>query len=500
MATIPVPGLKVPFGLKDKKLYSPIEILGVGLACGCFCPGCGTQLIVREGSKRRHFSHFGAPASNHCVESAIHRAAIQVLLEANWIQVPEMTIEATVPTRTGPDHSGSQIMSFARIIRFDTSDSEVHIKISDEIAIRPDVVGYRKGRQLLVEMFFRHAVDEDKRSKLTSLGMPAIEIDLSDFELGEGFDAIRQRVLEDTAYKEWLIYPGENEARSALLMRLTAEAAAFDDHAERIAASRKKRLEDERAARVKRLENHIHRRTEELARKARAQQAYRETSLAEKEERFRIALKLPQEWPRHLNIANTNSNAIDAPLHIWQTSLFQKFIFEKSLEDFTFDMAQAISWVRERFGSPANSTSDLREAVRQFLAYVGGCGFIDRTYNPYGEDFFKILHNELMPPPRVEKRKPVQTTLRIDTGAVFRGNITGRDWVWEKTWPQYGVAMKVATKWLCRNRAEYMEIIRSLYETNVRPMDPRTFAEGRVKNGLSAREIIELLVDAGLAQ
>jgi hypothetical protein len=71
--------------------------------------------------------------------------------------------------------------------------------------VRPDVVGYRGTRALLLEVFVTHQVDADKIAKLAALGLPVLEINLSDLpSLGVklGLEAVREHVIEGTACKE----------------------------------------------------------------------------------------------------------------------------------------------------------------------------------------------------------------------------------------------------------------------------------------------------------
>lgn len=209
MTKTPASGFRVPFGCRNGVLFAPADVAASGLACACFCPGCGAALILRQGMKRRHFAHHRVQGSAHCVESAIHAAAIQVLLEANWMQVPEKYVSASVPTKSGVDHRKFQTIRPARVIRFDRSRKELTFSEQNGRSIRADVVGFRGERQMIVEMCFKHAVDEEKKAFLRQLGLPAIEIVLSDLDFDSGFDAIRTRVLEETGYKEWLFHPGE---------------------------------------------------------------------------------------------------------------------------------------------------------------------------------------------------------------------------------------------------------------------------------------------------
>lgn len=64
--------------------------------------------------------------------------------------------------------------------------------------------------------------DVDKRAKLRALGLPALEIGLSDLDPGDGFAPLIQRVIEDRVFKEWLVYPAASEREAALRTRLAA--------------------------------------------------------------------------------------------------------------------------------------------------------------------------------------------------------------------------------------------------------------------------------------
>lgn len=486
-------GLKVPFGRKDDCLYAPAEVAESGLACGCICPGCGAPLLIREGSKRRHFAHYRAPGSNHCVESAVHQAAIQVLLEAKWIRVPVMTVSATIRTKAGLSHHGTHLMAQERIIRFDTVAAEVPIEVADAMFVRPDAVGYRNDRQMLVEMHFRHEVDQDKRSKLERLGSPVIEVDLSDLDVHAGFDAIRMRVLEETAYKKWLVYPGEAQAKAALLERLQQESDAIDEkhrRAEMAAQRKQQQREQERLDRQRRI--------------AQAHEHYRNLPPAVKEQRLRADLGIGQTWPRYLRLANEHNRAIDGLPHLWQASLFQRFIFRKPSHAYTFNLGEAVLWVHNRFGMQSGSIADGRETIRKFLAYLGGCGFIKRIYNHYGDDLYTVLHNQLQPLGRREdepaQRQPSRADRRLAAGRALQGSANFRNLQWAAEWPSYEDAMKAATKWISMYRDHYVEIVERLYAFPARLGGPSDFAQMMEERGIPAKDTLSFLIEARLAQ
>src|ERR1019366_6536700 len=79
---------KIPFGLRDGRLLQPDEV-SRGLACNCVCPGCGSRLVAHHGEKKvKHFVHYVTADCINGYESAIHKAAKQVLLQSKQILVP----------------------------------------------------------------------------------------------------------------------------------------------------------------------------------------------------------------------------------------------------------------------------------------------------------------------------------------------------------------------------------------------------------------------------
>lgn len=86
---------KVPFGLKDGKLYEPSQVQR-GKACDCICPSCNKPLVSKQGSiNKDHFSH---AVNNSCQtgrETAIHLAAKQIIFETKNVYLPSIEIEGS---------------------------------------------------------------------------------------------------------------------------------------------------------------------------------------------------------------------------------------------------------------------------------------------------------------------------------------------------------------------------------------------------------------------
>lgn len=476
--------LRVPFGRRNGVLVAPADVEETGLACACTCPGCGADLIIRQGKKRRHFAHYRAVGSAHCVESAIHGAAIQVLLESNWLQVPEKFVSAGMMTEAGYRHAKFKVVKPARKIRFDSCRREQTFYGPNGRTIRADVVGFRAERQMLVEMCFTHAVDEKKLETIRAIGLPAIEINLFDLDLDAGFDGVRQRVLEDTVFKEWLFHPGEDEALAKLQTELEDEVTAIN------AAHRAKQAKEEaqRQAREARQEARRHEVQAVLER-------YRALPVQEKEQRLREQLGITGSWPRHLQVLNAKNDAIAAAPRIWQASVFNRFIFKKPLEDYTFTLHQALHWVLDRFGSRPGTNLSASSAVQSFLSYLKGCGYLERHYNPYGSDYYRIRYNGLMPPPRTIGKETARFTSSLAAPSPIA--VLSLDWL--PVWPEYNAAMKVATSRPYGGDA-CVTILTILYRAHLRPESPNALARELAARGVPAQVTLAFLLDAGFAR
>jgi hypothetical protein len=68
----------------------------------------------------------------------------------------------------------------------------------------PDILAYRGGRPLMIEIYVTHAVDEIKLKRIRDLHISAIEIDLSGACRDFSPESLSNAVIEGTANKKWL--------------------------------------------------------------------------------------------------------------------------------------------------------------------------------------------------------------------------------------------------------------------------------------------------------
>ena len=180
------------FGLWDGETLIHISRAERGLACQCLCLVCGEPLIARLGEERvHHFAHESNRSDcNASFESAIHRFAKEVILEARRLQVPGPK---------GPEGFEGK----PRLLEFDRIELEASFG-----EIRPDLLCYYGVERYFIEIAYTHAVDLIKAHTIQALRIPALEIDLSGFTPANfDVDDVRTAILESLETKHWIYAP-----------------------------------------------------------------------------------------------------------------------------------------------------------------------------------------------------------------------------------------------------------------------------------------------------
>ncbi|MFC5550286.1 hypothetical protein [Massilia aerilata] len=470
-------GLKVPFGRKGDELFAPSAALPTGLDCQCICPGCGAKLILKQGSRRRHFAHHNAPGSDQCVESAIHAAAKQVLIECGGLLVPEVSFYISAAAQDGQMLHEQEVLSTQRRIRFDHAAAEV--TIGD---IRPDVVGYRGERQLLVEMFFRHRVDEEKRDKLKRLGFPALEIDLSDLDPLEGFEAVKERVIESVHYKEWLVYPRSDEHLAYLKNKLQARVdSANEAHQAELERRKKER------AKLARLES---------ARKVAnvdVDTAFSNWTPDEQDAWLREQLGLTDAIPAFLSRGAYPQSVITVPAFIFQASIFERFIY-RSKEGTKLTADTIYPCLRRRFKLPPQDGMLQRLAINLYLRYLATARIL---YEERGKRFgpFYVEHNEVSLPLHTAFETQYDGEPLLSDQA--RGSGPRRRW--NAGWPRWRAVLEEAQEVLAGSphRDVLLDALDNLSAMNS-PASPHHWAEPLVKRDVPLEACFDLLSRVGL--
>jgi hypothetical protein len=168
--------MKNPYGLKDGRPVS-VEDVARGLACGCICPCCSHRLEAHKGELKSHyFAHDDGGECSHAYQTALHILAKDVLAESKRLVLPPLLLY--------PDAGlGGWLMRkpFGRVVVPNYTVVEAdEVRLEHAIGdVIPDIVFRIRDRILLIEIYVTHAVDSEKRKKIESLGLGAVEYDFS---------------------------------------------------------------------------------------------------------------------------------------------------------------------------------------------------------------------------------------------------------------------------------------------------------------------------------
>jgi hypothetical protein len=184
--------IKLPLGLKEGRITHISEV-SRGLLCGCVCPGCHKPLVAKKGRiTTHHFAHFNTADCGSAIETALHRAAKDIIYEHKKIAVPPIEI---------PWNSFGDSMQIASEQLHDITSAVLEHKTGN---IVPDIVVTVASSQLLIEIRVTHKVDENKAKKIQELRIPTIEIDLSSQNRTFALDELAQTIIFDISNKRWI--------------------------------------------------------------------------------------------------------------------------------------------------------------------------------------------------------------------------------------------------------------------------------------------------------
>lgn len=217
---------KIPFGLKDGRMVH-VESVLPGKDCGCVCVECGQPLVASNKVPRvvaKYFRHDSGADCPGGYESAIHRAAKEVLLRLKRVSLPGRRERVRLTARDGKE--------FERIVeikpRSVTADEAWEELWQD--GMRPDVV-YKVGERILyLEILVSHAVDQEKQAQIRERNIAALEIDLSDLPRSALADmaGFERRVCASFSSRDWLHFPKFEERLLAARQELEQEKAAYE--------------------------------------------------------------------------------------------------------------------------------------------------------------------------------------------------------------------------------------------------------------------------------
>lgn len=201
-------------------LMVDITMVERGLACDCVCDKCGATLQAKKGPKNRHhFAHHvdGQPRGT-CDggrESALHKAAIQIIADWKYIELPDYRVREGGFEELLPG-------GLFQITRSEKPDARESRMLRTKGSAHPDVILHSPDEEVIwCEVKVTHAVDEAKKAKLKKEGVPTLEFDLSRMHQSGGWtlDTLKRALREENGIRSWAFHPEGEKLRQSLRKR-----------------------------------------------------------------------------------------------------------------------------------------------------------------------------------------------------------------------------------------------------------------------------------------
>lgn len=326
---------KIPFGLLNGRMVTPAEVPR-GLACGCVCAECGGRLIAKHPTSNivKHFSHYHSESCAKGFETALHKAAKQVLLDKKMVLLPSVSASAYRRDDISRIYVEVPKSIPSRMIELDSVVDEAR----GYEGIIPDIVATVGNKLLLIEIAVTHFVDQEKLDKLKALGLATLEIDLSESPEVPTMEDIERLVIYTGWNRDWLVNPKQKQLEEVANIEAEARYKAS------VAAAEAQRKERE----------------EEL-------QRYRKLADREKFEfELRGVTIHPERLARIIGHKDKCDFSIVASPRTWQLAIYKRFVYKLGSWD-TFNASEVYDWISKRF--VLKETDDFKDAPKIAIHY-----------------------------------------------------------------------------------------------------------------------------------
>lgn len=180
-----------------------------GIGCNCVCLCCGAKLVAKNKGEERiaHFAHEGmTPGSGeHCAEGVIHKVAKEIIMAEKRLKLP-----------SGDLLTGSALGQEEVTFKGVTLEYRLQVGTTQEEIVVDCFGSDSPLGNMIIEVVVHHGVNEEKRRRIEALGIPAMQIDLSDsIHQAWTYQRLREEVLNCIARREW-IHPPATKAPCAV--------------------------------------------------------------------------------------------------------------------------------------------------------------------------------------------------------------------------------------------------------------------------------------------
>ncbi|WP_329045998.1 hypothetical protein [Pseudomonas aeruginosa] len=270
-------GNLIPFGMRDGQLYQADEVDN-GLSCGCICPECKRPLVAaNEGEKVLPYFRHAQAACADGFTAGIRRRAIEVLQTEGQIMLAPYREHLSAKSLYGTQLQ-TTVEFGARLLAADRV--EAHVTIDGQVI---DAAVWKDGHQLAVHFRVAKRPDLAKVSRLSTLGISVLQVDLSQLDMETVLDreAFRQAISFEPALRSWLFSERGHRLAKIANDRLLTEIDKLnvqerEEHQRQLDKDLEERARQRAAAALRSIQQHELREASRLARAA-AEEAYRNT-------------------------------------------------------------------------------------------------------------------------------------------------------------------------------------------------------------------------------
>jgi len=365
--------IKLPFGLNENNIIVHIADIESGDKCNLVCPSCKSPLIAVKGNKKQH--HFRHKNFRECkggLESAIHLAAKQMIMEKKQITLPKYVLTVSARDSKGLKHTEDKIfLPDTKIIYFDSVQDE-----KDLHGMRADILASKGSNLMMIEIYYRHKVDDQKIEKIKNANISAIEINLS-YLMPENVKDLEAfwLYINDSKHVQWLhnakaqikIYP---ELVNRLAVKIQGGERKYDALKEQVKAEL---VQDLNIVKMHRSKKYRAKSTKELMRNF-VWQVHGEGS--------HLSL---EQLPNFLNLYVADGDWIfGCDRRIWQAVIYHSFICNSNREPYFY----------------------VGEVAGHIKLYCNIARCVERLQE------FSRYHPDLVPPEALENMPSAQKTVR----------------------------------------------------------------------------------------
>ena len=437
------------YGIKDNQVVRAVDlnVSERGAKCNCVCPSCGANLVAKLGSGKengriKHFAHEKGQGVecdiNRAHQTALHILAKDIIERRGTVMLPpvEIALSATkVYSQLSCEQqeqygyrlqNDKELIYEARRVSFDCVKLEDHVE-----GFVPDIVVSKNGQECYIEIAVTHFVDDDKEKKIRKHGVSLVEIDLSCFAAEEIDEELLTKMIEDEiSNKKWIYNAKWENPSDAIEEKAKDKCKQYE--IEYLDSERTRLEREEKRKRAEEKEN----RREERRKQApiRLAEAFEPKNYrlllqtTRNDERFFSVYKelkmykaCPQA-PFYVDIPISGEFIFDCDRRIWQSMLFDKFVFYRQSTDLSYENIER--WVTKyqkvfgiRWDYSYKCTVNgvqrhlIHDTLSKYLFYLMWLGFV-RYYN-FGEGTVMAKHT-INPPERIYAIQLQQAINEVD--------------------------------------------------------------------------------------